>query len=238
MGKSSTIVFEAPLHSTPDVALVRSRYVAANVSAPPTSTTVADQEAEVVGGDGGNDDDEEEEERDMDVDGDEAKKNSSDDASPRGEGDGGGDGAPQQGLNASSSEQPPPRKKKKPAPPPLLAPSNFPSFTDYLFAKYSSGLPGGDDDEDGSEGSYQGSVYKEGGSEFGDFVDDDDLKDEVENELGPQDDKDEATDDSKGADDFRVDVLKPASPKKMGRPASEANAGDVEKLTEQVRSGG
>ena len=60
-----------------------------------------------------------------------------------------GDGASQQqGKSASPSEQPPPRKKKKPAPPPLLAPSTFPSFTDYLFAKYSSGLPGGDEDEE------------------------------------------------------------------------------------------
>eukprot|EP00518_Triparma_eleuthera_P014450 CAMPEP_0182468070 /NCGR_PEP_ID=MMETSP1319-20130603/14923_1 /TAXON_ID=172717 /ORGANISM="Bolidomonas pacifica, Strain RCC208" /LENGTH=376 /DNA_ID=CAMNT_0024668233 /DNA_START=184 /DNA_END=1311 /DNA_ORIENTATION=+ len=235
----SIVVFEAPLHSTPDIGLVRSRYVSSASSAPQNSTAVADQEAEVVGGDDGNDDDDDDgdDEGDGDSNPDSGGGGNEMDVDDKGAADkkgGEGDGASQQqGKSASPSEQPPPRKKKKPAPPPLLAPSNFPSFTDYLFAKYSSGLPGGDEDEDGSEGSYQGSVYKEGGSEFGDFVDDDDLKDEVENELGPQNDKDGAADNPEGADDFRVDMLKPASPKKMGRPANEAVAGDVEKLTER-----
>ena len=218
----SVIVFDADPNTTPDISVVLSRYLKE-----PAKTSTEQQEELVVEGGVGDDDDEgEDAAEDMDED-----PPPTSDTAPNATTGGtlaeAGTTTTNTGnVDDEATTQPPPRKKKKSAPAPLLAPSHFPSFTDYLFAKYSSGVAGGSSDSDGSV-SYTGSCYRED-----EFLDDEELRNEVETELGPKaGDSNTGTDETNSEDRFRVDVLKVTSPKKRGRPSSEVDAGDVEEVT-------
>ncbi|GMI02357.1 hypothetical protein TrVE_jg9027 [Triparma verrucosa] len=197
----SLIVFTCSLSSTPSINTVLSRYVHVSDSSnvPPT----ADPE----------DSDEDESNDDEDNDGLTLIHDDEEEDKRETKGDRIGSTQINQEKNTQGNEQQPPKKKPKKAPPPAsLQSSTFPSFTDYLFAKYSSGVPPAS-----SSGSSSNSVVSYAGSCYLDdeFVDDVDLRETVETELVPEESNDSNLGNENG--EFYVTTLQSSSPKKRGR---------------------